>query len=221
MSQVGMMDYPAQKITLREEGLKTAVVAHEIFHTLGRYHEHQRQDRDMYVKIKNLILPSGKSYPCCCRLCSYNKIRCMRKSMQLRASMCITTHGLGLACSKCLSAVTLPFLSVCLSVSLSACLPVCLPACLSVCLYLFGCLSVCFSVCLPACLSVCLSVCLSLFLFHPLSLFHTFLFKTRKIIDIVLLFLRHTCLSLSFTWPRVSACYLLSFIVNLTIVMIA
>ena len=27
------------------------VVTHELFHVLGRLHEHQRQDRDYYVKI--------------------------------------------------------------------------------------------------------------------------------------------------------------------------
>ena len=37
------------------------IVMHEMFHTLGRWHEHSRPDRDLYVKIQFENVIPGKS----------------------------------------------------------------------------------------------------------------------------------------------------------------
>ena len=38
----------------------TRRVAHELFHALGRYHEHQRPDRDYYIQVIWDSIPQGK-----------------------------------------------------------------------------------------------------------------------------------------------------------------
>ena len=37
-----------------------AYATHELFHLLGRYHEHSRQDRDRYIQIQWANIDPGK-----------------------------------------------------------------------------------------------------------------------------------------------------------------
>ena len=45
-------DRPFEKITINEHELDFSQVTHQLFHVLGRCHEHQREDRDDYVEVK-------------------------------------------------------------------------------------------------------------------------------------------------------------------------
>ena len=42
---------PYQEIRINANQPTKLRVMHEIFHTLGRGHEHQRSDRDYYIKV--------------------------------------------------------------------------------------------------------------------------------------------------------------------------
>lgn len=55
------MDYSraSQVLTIDELSEDTVVIIHELFHALGREHEHSRKDRNKYVRINwNNIRPS-------------------------------------------------------------------------------------------------------------------------------------------------------------------
>ena len=52
---VGMLDIGEQKLIIGQNCLrngKTGAVIHELMHTLGFGHEHQRADRDKHLKFK-------------------------------------------------------------------------------------------------------------------------------------------------------------------------
>ena len=44
-------ELPHQYISIVEDRLEAYFVAHEVFHALGRAHEHSRPDRHMYIKV--------------------------------------------------------------------------------------------------------------------------------------------------------------------------
>ncbi len=57
-SHVGRQRGP-QNISIAPACEHKGVVMHELFHALGRWHEHSRADRDNYIKVnQENILPS-------------------------------------------------------------------------------------------------------------------------------------------------------------------
>ena len=50
----------AQKLSVGIGCELTGVVMHEMFHALGRWHEHSRPDRDLYIRISYENIRSGQ-----------------------------------------------------------------------------------------------------------------------------------------------------------------
>uniref|UniRef100_A0A915N772 Metalloendopeptidase n=1 Tax=Meloidogyne javanica TaxID=6303 RepID=A0A915N772_MELJA len=51
---------PKTKMLVRKTCVKRRIVLHELLHLLGLFHEHQRSDRDKYLKINYKNIRKGK-----------------------------------------------------------------------------------------------------------------------------------------------------------------
>ena len=68
--QVGMdTSQPDKFVYVKSENLTTKYIVHTLFHVLGRYHEHQRSDRDQYIIIDWNAVHQGN--PPCSLMCPF------------------------------------------------------------------------------------------------------------------------------------------------------
>ena len=86
------VDRPYQMVTIKEDELDFNPVSHKLFHVLGRYHEHQREDRDDYVRVLSENIEEGRNFMLGFKYSCYKRFH--TQSIFISQNLLLATKGM-------------------------------------------------------------------------------------------------------------------------------